>query len=57
VMLTGRWQMQILAGVSTDAGTVTVGGVQQTAESDEYKRLLDLLENGLRSTPAKSVGQ
>lgn len=51
VMLTGGWQrLQATGGGvhSTDYGMV--GGVQQVAGTDEYKRLLDLLETGLTSS-------
>jgi hypothetical protein len=48
VILTGGWQrLQATGGGlhSTDYGMV--GGVQQVAGADEYKKLLDLLEGGL----------
>jgi hypothetical protein len=51
VMLTGGWQrLQPTGGGmhSTDYGMV--GGVQQVAGADEYKKLLDLLEAGLASS-------
>jgi hypothetical protein len=50
VMLTGGWQRLEATGGgprSTDYGMV--GGVQQAADADEYKKLLDLLEAGLVS--------
>ena len=50
VMLTGGWQrLEVTGGGkhSTDLGMV--GGVQQLAGADEYKKLLDLLETGLAS--------
>jgi hypothetical protein len=50
VMLTGGWQRLEATGGgprSTDYGMV--GGVQQVADADEYKKLLDLLEAGLVS--------
>ncbi len=48
VMLSGGWQrLQATGGGphSTDYGMV--GGVQQLAGADEYKKLLDLMEAGL----------
>lgn len=51
VMLTGGWQRLEATGGgprSTDYGMV--GGVQQVAGADEYKKLLDLLEAGLASS-------
>src|SRR5579863_3220574 len=51
VMLTGGWQrLQPTGGGmhSTDYGMV--GGVQQIAGADEYKKLLDLMEAGLASS-------
>jgi hypothetical protein len=51
VMLTGGWQRLETTGGgphSTDYGMV--GGVQQIAGTDEYKKLLDLLEAGLSSS-------
>jgi hypothetical protein len=50
IMLTGGWQrLQATGGGahSTDYGMV--GGVQQGAGADEYKKLLDILEAGLAS--------
>jgi len=52
VMLTGGWQRYQATGGgmhSTDYGMV--GGVQQVAGADEYKKLLDLLEAGLAASP------
>jgi hypothetical protein len=52
VMLTGGWQRLEPTGGgihSTDFGMV--GGVQQVAGADEYKKILDLLEAGLASSP------
>jgi hypothetical protein len=51
VVLTGGWQRLEATGGgknSTDYGMV--GGVQQIAGADEYKKLLDLLEAGLASS-------
>jgi hypothetical protein len=51
VMLTGGWQRFEPTGGgprSTDYGMV--GGVQQVAGADEYKKLLDLVEAGLTSS-------
>jgi len=51
VMLTGGWQRLEATGGgvhSTDFGMV--GGVQQVASADEYKKILDLLEAGLASS-------
>jgi hypothetical protein len=51
VMLTGGWQRLEATGGgrhSTDYGMV--GGVQQIAGADEYKKLLDLLQAGLASS-------
>jgi hypothetical protein len=51
VMLTGGWQRLEATGGGprfTDYGMV--GGVQQVAGMDEYKKLLDLMETGLTSS-------
>lgn len=50
VMLTGGWQrLEPTGGGKTSTDYGMVGGVQQIAGADEYKKLLDLLEAGLTS--------
>lgn len=46
-MLSSRWE-----SVMASRGSVsTVSGVQQQSEPEQYRRLLDLLENGLKTRP------
>ncbi len=53
VMLTGGWQrLETTGGGPHSTDTGMVGGVQQDAGADEYKKLLDLLQAGL-STPGQ----
>jgi hypothetical protein len=49
-MLSGGWQrLETTGGGPRSPDYGMVGGVQQIAGADEYKKLLDLLEAGLTS--------